>query len=73
MYVHTYVVDYAQECHEECSYIHALYIGIDHIFITQSDTFRYAQLIVDCGRRHSLVMEMEVGDDSTARPSWLKR
>jgi len=39
--------------------------------VTQSDTFRYARLrylIVDGG---SLVMEMEVGDDSAGGPSWL--
>jgi len=33
-------------------------------------TFRYAQLREMCGR-WSLAMEMEVGDDSTARPSQL--
>ena len=36
--------------------------------VTQSDTFRYAR---DRGLRHSLAMEMEVGDDGAAGPSWL--
>ena len=49
MYIRTYVVGHAQECHAECRYIPDIpgtrYGPYDFdMCITQSDTFRYARL-----------------------------
>ena len=56
------MVGHAQECHVECCYIPQV-LGIGHMCVTQSDTFRYARLRwVDDS---VLAMEMEAG--TTAR------
>jgi len=46
-------------------------IGIGHVCVTQSDTFRYARLRFDHRQLCSLAMEMEVRDFSAVGPSWL--
>ena len=47
-------------------------LGIGHMCVshslTNSDTL---DSDIDHGRQHSLVMEIEVGDDSTVGPLWL--
>jgi len=50
--------------------LHTIGIGHAPYEIIYGDTFRYAQLREMCGRC-SLAMEMEVGDDGMAGPSWL--
>ena len=49
--------------------LHTTGIGIGYMCVTQSDTFRWICLTqIDRGRRRSLAMEMEVGDDGAAGP-----